>query len=322
MEFIIKKSLTLSAIIFTASPAYSHGLDDIPIFKNAVVSIEIAVTESPNYEFTYQYSISNGENNTGDIWSITLDVSTYEENYRTQDFPELNTAPLPRGSTRGMLEDAIDGAPYLGKLGSAVVPLGQRAPLGWAGGYSRDGTVSFSGLEPNAKIFPDNSLTGFDIVSKNPPSLRDITLAVSWFHISDSDDPSEEEWALVAEATEATRITSTTLGPSPENSLGTFLHWTSFVADTLRLSDLNWITDNGLAEAIEQEIIAAKADLDLQDGTLAKQHLQILRNLITSAPSGSLTSEALDLLLINIDVLIDNIDPKGPSKNLSQRNDK
>lgn len=302
---LAKKSVIFLVINFLMSSVSGHGLDDIPIFTDAEVNTNAEITASPDYEFTYQYSIFNSENNTGDIWSITLDVSSYKENYRAHAFPELNTAPLPRGSTRGMLEDAIDGAPYLGKLGSAVVPLGQRAPLGWTGGYSRDGTVSFSGLEPNAKILPNNSLAGFDIISKHPPSLRDITLAVLWFHISGSDDPSEEEWALVAEATEATRITSITLGPSPENTLGTYLHWNVFMADTLRLADINWITDASVANAIEQEVITAKAALDLEDGTLAKQHLSRARNLITNAPNGSIIPKALDLLLINIDVLID-----------------
>ena len=302
---LAKKSVIFLVIYVLMSSVSGHGLDDIPVFIDAEVNTNATITASPDYEFTYQYSIVNGENNTGDIWSITLDVSTNKENYKTQAFPELNTAPLPRGSTRSMLEDAIDGAPYLGKLGSSVVPLGQRAPLGWAGGYSRDGTVSFSGLDPNAKILPDNSLAGFDVVSKHPPSLRDITLKALWFHISDSDDPSEEEWALVVEATEATRITSITLGPSPEPSLGTYPHWTNFVADVLRLSDINWITNADMTNTIEQEIIAAKAALDLKDGTLAKQRLEILRNFITNAPNGSLTPEATDLLLINIDLLID-----------------
>ena len=302
---LAKKSVIFLAINFLMSSVSGHGLDNIPVFTDAEVNMNATITASPDYEFTYQYSIFNGENNTGDIWSITLDVSTHKENYRTEAFPELNTAPLPRGGTRSMLEDAVEGAPYLGKLGSAVVPLGQRAPLGWAGGYSRDGTVNFSGLEPNANILPDSSLAGFDIVSKHPPSLRDITLDALWFHISDSDEPTEEEWALVADATDATRITFITLGPSPENTLGTYLHWDIFVADTFRLADINWITDASVADAIEQEVITAKAALDLEDGTLAKQHLSIARNLITNAPNGSMNSEALDLLLINIDVLID-----------------
>ena len=302
---LAKKSVIFLAINFLMSSVSGHGLDNIPVFTDAEVNMNATITASPDYEFTYRYSIFNGENNTGDIWSITLDVSTHKENYRTEAFPELNTAPLPRGDTRSMLEDAIDGAPYIGKLGSAVVPLGQRAPLGWAGGYSRDGTVNFSGLEPDSEILPNNGLAGFDIISRHPPSLRDITLDALWFHISDSDEPTEEEWALVADAVDATRIESITLGPSPEGSLGTYAHWTNFEADVLRLSEINWITHTDVAEAIEKELLEAKTALDLKDGKLAKQRLATLRSLITNAPNGSITSKALDLLLINIDVLID-----------------
>jgi len=301
----IKRLLALLAIMSFISSANSHGLDDIPTFNHADLIANASITVSPDYEFTYLYSITNSENNTGEIWSLTLDISTKRAHYKTQDFPKLNTAPLPRGSTRSMIEDAIDGAPYIGKLGSSVVPLGQTAPLGWAGGYARSGTVSFSGLEPEAKILPGQSLSGFSIVSKHPPSLRDATLDALWFHISDSDEPSDEEWALVADAVDATRIESISLGPSPEGSLGTYAHWINFEADVLRLSDINWITHTDVAEAIEQELLAAKTALDLKNGKLAKQRLAILRTLVTNAPNGIITAKAVDLLLINIDVLID-----------------
>jgi hypothetical protein len=302
---LIKESLTVIAAMSFISSANSHGLDDIPIFTHAKLIASASITTSPDYEFTYQYSITNSEKNTGEIWSLTLDISTKRAHYEIQDFPKLNTAPLPRGSTRSMIENAIDGAPYIGKLGSAVVPLGQTAPLGWAGGYARSGTVSFSGLEPEAKILPGQSLSGFSIVSKYPPSLRDATLDALWFHISDSDEPSDEEWALVADAVDATRIESFTLGPSPEGSLGTYAHWINFEADVLRLFDINWITHTGVAEAVEQELLEAKTALDLNDGKLAKQRLATLRTLVTNAPSGSIISKAVDLLLTNIDVLID-----------------
>ena len=103
---------------------------------------------------------------------------------------------------------------------------------------------------------------------------------------------------------DATRIESITLGPSPEGSLGTYAHWTNFEADVLRLSEINWITHTDVAEAIEHELLEAKTALDLKDGKLAKKRLATLRSLITNAPNGSITSKALDLLLINIDVLI------------------
>jgi len=302
---LMKKTLTLFTVIFLIRHASGHGLDDIPIFTDAEVNAEITVTESPNYEFTYHYNVNNSDNNTGKIWSLILEISAQREHYRTQDFPELNTTPLPRGATRSMIENAIDGAPYIGKLGSAVVPIGQRAPLGWAGGYARNGTVSFSGLEPEAKILPGESLSGFNIVSKHPPSLREATVVASWVHLSDSDEPSDEEWALVADAMEATRIRSITLGPSSESSLGTYPHWINFIADVLRLSEINWIINTDVDEAIEQELIAAQTALNLKDGSLAKQHLATLRTLITNAPSGSITSEGVDLLLTNIDILID-----------------
>lgn len=302
----LKYSISI-LLLFISNAVLAHGLDDIPTFTEA--SIEASVDDNflLNDEFVYQYVVSNSEINTGEIWRIDFDISTSRAFYTADFFPQSATSQTMTGSTFDMNEDAIKLSPYFGKYGSAVVPVGQRMPLGWVGGYQRSGQSGFSGVEPDAKILPGQSQGGFEFISKHPPGLRDVTLVALWFHQSESDDPSEEEWAQVAQATENTRIQLVTLAPSRERSLGSHKHWNVFVEDVQKMIELGWVNDASLANTILQQLTAAKTSMEMQDGTLAKQHLATLRETINTAndtSTESLSKEASILLLVNIDVLI------------------
>lgn len=302
---------TIFSVFFIANiyvnRVLAHGLDDIPVFEDASIKAVAALNASLD-EITYEYTIANAASNTGDIWLIDFDVSTFSSRYTLDAFPQLNTAPLPLGSTRSMIESALASAPFVGLHGSHVVPIGMQAPLGWAGAYSKVGKANFAGLEPNANIAPGQTLSGFAVISKHPPSLREATLIVEWFHISDSDSPSEEEWVAVAEATEATRISIYTLGTSRESSLGSHKHWSRFVDDVTHMFELGWVSDAALVITITDELSMATTAMDAQDGTAAKQHLESLRAIVNNANSinpEAMRAEATALLLVNIDLLIE-----------------
>lgn len=300
---VLTKVILIITCCLTFARAFAHGLDDIPTFTKASIDVSMTSDEGMPGEFSYHYSVHNGATNTGNVWTVTIDVSTSLATYSERAFPNLKTTPLHDGGTRYMPDKAVDLAPYIGRYGSAVVPLGQRAPLGWSGGYSRDATARFAGLTPEAKIFPGETLAGFEIVSKHPPSLREMVMIAHWFHESDGDDPSEEEWAQVALAVKATQIKTIALGPSPEPSLGTHKHWNQFSKDIEQLLAQNWVSENSLATSIAQQVTLAKQAMDSLDGSLAKLRLQPIVDAINSAADESLTAEARHLILINIAVL-------------------
>ena len=305
----IRESLLLILVLAITSlmprPALAVGLLPVPVFESADVQVGVVRDESnPFVEYVYTYTIGNPATNTGEIWYFKVDISDSEESFDPPADPTL-----PRGTANVnffVYRDSIQ--PLLLLPGQSVVPIGQKVPSGWLGGFGRDGFLGFASGTGTPKILPGESLSGFQIISRRVPALRRVNVIPDWVHLVESEgDATEEDRDQAVQVEENLRFTTTTLGPSTVIGQGSFEHWNKLNDDVNRMvNELQWIVPT-LGGTLLAQLADARAALDADDGTLAKQRLQTLLNTLAQATiPDQLLVEARGLIQLNVESLIAN----------------
>ena len=123
------------------------------------VDLQVSVTFTPsNGVYTYEYTISSGPENLGEIYLFDIDIST--------------VSPITPISDPDLVNDSSFLANFNPKQ---TVPVGLESPPGWIVGTGQSGTVGW-GAKQASNILPGQSLGGFIITSKAPPGPRNFRI--------------------------------------------------------------------------------------------------------------------------------------------------
>ena len=102
------------------------GADPVPVLKDAQIRAGIGF-DATTGRYTYTYTINNPANqdNTGKIWSMSLDT-THMGDVRWMDSAGLT---LPKGFTTKTFDEQLDAAQPLDlPFGTTVIPFGLQVP--------------------------------------------------------------------------------------------------------------------------------------------------------------------------------------------------
>jgi hypothetical protein len=274
------------------------GLMPVPVLKDAQIRAGVGF-DATTGRYAYTYTIDNpaNQNNTGKIWSMSLDT-THMGNVRWMDSAGLT---LPKGFATKTFDEQLDATQPLDlPFGTTVIPFGLQVPVDWVGGFGKNGHADFSG-PPG--IIPGSSLGGFKLISPGLPAIRAAMLEPWWVHlVPDAEDVSEEEEAAGAAVEEQIRFHTVTLGPSGVFP-GTYDHWNQLRDDLNKAIQLGWVPDQTFAATLVSQLASARQAVDAGDGTLAKQRLQTLLATLAQSTPSQRRQEARDLMYWNTQAL-------------------
>lgn len=309
------RAMALAVLVLCPCPVMAVGLDPVPEFYGADVeaTVQRDSTSSPEFDqYIYTYKISNPSSNTGEIWYIKIDISEPVEHF---DLPADPTLQL--GATTKHFSDYRALLEPLGFLAGSVIPVGQKVPSGWLGGFGRDGYLGFASGKPALNIQPGQSQAGFRIESRRVPSLRWIKVIPKWVHLVPNHDAvTEEERNRAADVELKLLFTTFTLGPSSVFEQGSVEHWNQLRDDLERLINQRQCVDPGFGTKLVALLADARTALDVGDGNLAKARLQTLLDTLLPAAEALACSEGRQLVQLNAEALIAST-PEKPSDTVS-----
>lgn len=296
--------LLLVSLFAMQSSVNAVGLIPVPVLDNVTVN-SVANFDSTTGQYRYNYELVNDASNTGDIWNIHLDV---QYNIRTGQLQSNNlTIPFGESAVRTFSEYLNSRPPLNLPPGTLIVPFGQTAPVGWNGGFGRDGFLRFTAGSNGTKIVPGTTMSGFSVFSYGTPTIRTIRVLPDWVLVVENHDLVTDEQLNQAAAVESSIVfTTQTLGPSGLAIFGSDDHWLQLENDISRAITLGWITDAVLAQSLQAQLASARAALDLDDGTLAKERLQVVLTTLENSTDTQRNQEISDLISLNIQSLLAN----------------
>lgn len=281
---------------------YAVGL--MPVPEPVEVKVKSYCTyDSASRRYHYHYSVSSGADTKGELRSLLIDVHRSPKHNRGgMDSSGLS---IPLGATTSTFDERLaDLGELLLPPGSGIVPVGQNVPTGWSGGVGRNGFARFSTRTGTARIQPGETKDGFELISVSIPSIRDAVVKPAWVLVVEK-EASQELKQLAGEVRGRINVITQTLGPSEVSGFGTYEHWNRLAEDIARAVEIGWIPDSALAKEISDGLAAARAALDAKDGTLAKQFLEPLLDLMASSTESQRRREARDLIVLNVQSLIE-----------------
>ncbi|MGH2359253.1 MAG: hypothetical protein ACRDGM_01755 [bacterium] len=286
--------------------AFAHvGLMPVPTLQGVQVQAETSFDASMQV-YAYTYAVSNPATNTGQIWRITVDVTTQIPPAFGVPAFDSSGLTIPRGAAgfKPFDLELESIKPLSIPAGTSVLPFGQRVPTGWAGGLEPEGFAVFFSRTGTPNITPGSSLGGFQLISRGMPTIHTIHVIPKWLLVLDSEEQLTPEIEQAADQISQSIIFRTfTLGPSGLTP-GTFAHWDQVRDDLNKAIQLGWIADATLATNLVSRLASAREALDAVDGTLAKARLQTLIQTINQSTPTQRRREVADLIILNAERLI------------------
>lgn len=273
------------------------GLMPVPIFTYAKVESQVAY-DSATGLYTYSYTITNPATNTGEIIHIDIDI-TRPSNSVTLSSEGLT---IPIGKKIKTFDEVI-AMTNNPKLSLSLVPVGELVPSGWTGGLAQFGSKT-----GGDRITPGETQSGFEIISRGLPSIREIELVPKWVLLVESEEMvTQEEKQRASQIEDFLPYKTKTIAPtappnpnyfSPFDFLNTIK---SYVNDS---ATLGWIKDQSLKDSLLAQLTSVRTYLDANDPTLAKTILQQFMDTTSQASSSQRTTDAYGLLYYNAKYLI------------------
>lgn len=297
------------AALFAASACLAVeqvGEMPMPTLQGVKVETRVSYDTGENI-YTYAYTVHNGAGSTGVISDINIDMVSDSMGFNDSIIQKLymryvGTTMVSFNEIKARME------PLLLPPGGQLIPYGADAPDGWSAGLTRDGYASLAALDRAVEIAPGTSMSGFRLFSPGVPVIREMIIVPWWVPVF-SEEPGEELQEAAGRVERDIRVRVKTLAPAGR----AVLSWSAFEREVARAVELGWISDAGLAAAVEQRLAAAVAAVQQEDGAQVRHELQALLDVLSSAPAGALRPEARDLLRLNAEALL-RVTPDTPAR--------
>lgn len=293
---IIIGFLIFIGLTATSVRAQQIGQLPIPVFQNVQIQSQVAFDAGAGL-YTYSYTISNPASNTGEIWSIDIDIT------QPTNSVNLSSQGLTIGGDRIVVTFAEKIVDFKGS-NVPMVPVGISAAGGWAGGIGRRGVAGFSSGDAATNILPGQTQSGFEFITRGLPTIREIEIEPWWIYVSEG--PATKEGTKQAREIEKNITFKTkTLGPTAPPA---DFKATSFIDYIISMKheafSLGWITNKGIENSLDAKLENAKMEIMQGNNNTAKNILEAFINEVEAQKDKHLTSEAYGLLKYNVEYLI------------------
>lgn len=317
---ITKTLVFILAILpgLAAAAPQQVGLIPIPTLTGVTVHAQVSSTiDQTSFVpvYSYTYTISNPASNTGKIWWIQIDVSAPRSNIYNIPGDFL----LPRGASTmffGDVQDETDSIVITNQTDPAVqtnvIPFGITAPSGWNGSLTVNQTGGFFASSPLQAIQPGQTVTGFTMTSVGVPTIRTMILAPDWTYEVAGESTLAD--AQIARQTEkALDFPVQVVAPSHAN-VGSDDQFNQMRADIGTMMQLGWITDTAFGNGLLAKLQAARTIFDQSGGFQATNAMSAYLAAIKAATPAQLNNDALAVLAINAQAMLDTFPPddEGP----------
>ena len=226
--------------------------------------------------FIYRYTVENGARSTAGIGKLAIDISS------------------PVGVAR------------------AGDPIGLSAPQpGWRATVGADATVHWEATQDASFVLPTHTLAGFSIASHDPPALRRFTLSP---HVdpdrvpvmSPGDDPGDVDRYNqdVARYVESQTVEGVTLAPTAPVTATPDAVLANLTSQVVHARSLGWISNDGITGSLRTKLEAARAAFSRRQVEMARNILSALRTEMAAQSGKSLTTEAVALVDVNIQYVL------------------
>jgi hypothetical protein len=226
--------------------------------------------------FIYRYTVENDARSTAGIWKLAIDIS------------------LPTGVSR---------------LGE---PVGLSAPQpGWRAIVGTDAMAHWEAIRDASSVLPKHVLAGFSITSHDPPALGRFTLTP---HIDPDrapimppgDDPGDADRYNqdLARYVESQSVHGVTLAPAAPVTVTADAVLANLTNQVVQARSLGWISNDITSRSLRARLESARAAFSGRQFEIARNALSALLNEVAAQSGKSLTTEAVALLDVNIQYVL------------------
>ncbi|MBI3585326.1 MAG: hypothetical protein HY096_15420 [Nitrospinae bacterium] len=196
-----KVILFFSLFIFLPAIIYAETYwgGELPNISDTKLKVKVMLADGI---YSYMYTITSGNTNTGQIWSFDIDVRKPENSI------EVSGEGLVNGP--GYLEHT--SAQILSETTTPkMIPVGLFSPPNWNSGPDILGRVGWGSNDVQYRILPGQSLGSFKITSRGIPILRDFIIEPKLIPPSEESDITIEQ---IQEIEDKVAFKGKTLGPT------------------------------------------------------------------------------------------------------------
>jgi hypothetical protein len=227
--------------------------------------------------FTYRYTVENGARSTAGIWKLAIDIA------------------LPMGVSRA---------------GEPVVL--SASPPGWRAIAGTDARAHWEANRDASLVLPKHTLAGFSITSHDPPALGRFTFSP---HIdpdrapimSPADDPGDGDRYNqdLARYVESQSVEGVTLAPAAPVTVTPDAVLANLANQVVQARSLGWISNDSVTRSLRAKLEPARTAFSRRQFEIARNILSALRNEVAAQSGKSLTTEAVALLDLNIQYVLE-----------------
>ncbi len=305
-----KRLLLIAVAVSTlAAPARSQEItllpgEALPILEH--VEFKATVTLAASGIYTYAYSLTNPATNTGEIWTINIDITA----------PSGGQDVGAEGVVSGPRYTRHSSALVLSEIGRPLIPVGLFSPPEWISGLSIGGTAGWGGSDAPFLIHPGKSLAGFQLTSRGLPGIRSAQIKPE-FKQTPVDEATEENTERLRAIKKAIVVTQKTIGPTAPPASFVALDFITYLEGLKHEAQaLGWITNDGIVKSLDVKLDQARKHLQAGSTKTAGYVIQAFMNEVSAQgcstheacpPGKHLTPEASGLLYFNAQYLLDHL---------------
>ena len=295
MALILSVILVLPIVIF----AETYWGGELPSINDTKLKGEVLLADDI---YTYTYSISSGNTNTGHIWIFNLDVKKPENGIDLSGEGLLNGPGYLRHTSAQILSE-----PTTPKM----IPVGLFSPPNWNSGLTILGHVSWGANDNEFMILHGHSLSGFQMTSRGLPGLRDFIIRPDLIPPPEESDITHEQ---IKEVKDKVAFKGKTLGPTAPPADFKPVDFLNYIINMKHEAfSLGWITNKGIENSLDAKLDNAKKKIERDNVQAAQNILNAFINEVEAQgcerfencpPGKHLTTEAYALLFYNVKYLI------------------
>ena len=262
---------------------------DVSALKIVQINSQVAHDDHAKV-YKYQYKIANSATNTGEIEDVQMDISLPPSGMDMS----ADGLIIQKGLTRkgkmltASFKEAVDEMGAL--LKKRPIPVGGQAPTGWSADLTVMGTFSWGVDTKKVQIKPGQTASGFIVVSRGLPAIRDVSVRPEWVLTTDnvSDEDIEKTKTVETEISYYGKAIGPTAPPADFQPLA-FLDY--IVSLKHQAYDLGWIVQGkdddkgkkehekeaegtGIMRSLDEKLEKAREWLEKEDNKEAVEKLR------------------------------------------------